>query len=416
MNPAAQNVTEEPISFYDDEIARAKRMMDKEQYKIIPSTSPLLRDASSQMYTGGMRTGGKATYITPRIIPNDSVIQSLGSLEEIIAKHGQPAYIDQKTGAMTWAIPDPYASVERRFLPDGSTLEKDPGYFATIRNIWGAYSADKIDFGGAASMTWQNTKYYVQGSERIKGAGQAIGGGLEIAGAIPLSATTVGAIVGVPLAWHGGDNVGTGINRMINGERQNTLTYDGVKDLTGSSRFAQAVDDGMPFLGGVAGAGQLINAASRNAASRIGPRFREVEVSRPDFAHPDDYFAYTERYADPRGFVDDFVSQMKGIKPSVDPLYDPKLTSYGSALVAPQVPVGSEVLRIGKSALIRDSELFKSIWHEEMHIRLGRQAQLGNWKAMELTTGPLIHEEIYVERVATRYAKLYQMKHGQFNH
>ncbi|MEN9849217.1 MAG: hypothetical protein RL368_1957, partial [Pseudomonadota bacterium] len=162
-----------------------------------------------------------------------------------------------------------------------SVIQEDPGYFSSVGNIFSAYSADKIDFGGAASMLWQNTKYYFKGSDTAQGLTQAVGGGLEIWSGTALSGTGLGAPIGLPLAFHGGDNVGTGLSRMFFGRQFNTVTYNGVEALTGSQRAARLVDNGIPFVAGIAGGSQLVEkyatksllrAESTTALRKLGSR------------------------------------------------------------------------------------------------------------------------------------------------
>ena len=98
-----------------------------------------------------------------------------------------------------------------------------------------------------------------------------IGGGLELAGAFGLSSTGVGASLGVPLAFHGGDNIGTGFNRTFGYGNNPTVTYQLVESSTGSATLASAVDQGIPFLAGVAGAGQLANGLRLESRAFIDP-------------------------------------------------------------------------------------------------------------------------------------------------
>ncbi|WP_256082161.1 hypothetical protein [Massilia sp. YIM B04103] len=135
-----------------------------------------------------------------------------------------------------------------------SRIEAQQSIWSTYSNIASAYRSGQIGFGDAASMAWNNTKFAYQGSQRTQGAVQAFNGLLEGAGAFAISGTGVGAVVGLPLAFHGGDNIGTGIRRMWTGNAQNTLTYTGVEALTGSRNAAAFVDNAIPFAGGVASA------------------------------------------------------------------------------------------------------------------------------------------------------------------
>jgi len=141
-----------------------------------------------------------------------------------------------------------------------------------------------------------------------------------------------------------------------------------------------------------------------------------VEVQPPEFNNLDDWYAYKDARRDGGKYLSDFISNLKGnIKLTVQPEFR-QGANYGGALSYPAVPVGAERTFVGEMALVRDSELFTTVYHEEMHVRLGQQAAAGNQKALDLITGPLSAEESYVEAVAARYARMYQNKFGPFQH
>ena len=85
---------------------------------------------------------------------------------------------------------------------------------------------------------------------------------------------------------------------------------------------------------------------------------------------------------------------------------------------------GMERIRVGYDAIIRDSELFATIFHEEMHLRVMQKAlrdqAKGKIKAtskwIDLHTGPRILEEDYIEAVARRYLRKYEDKLEAFAH
>ena len=121
-------------------------------------------------------------------------------------------------------------------------------------------------------MAWNNTKFAYRGSARTQGAVQVANGALEVGGALTLSSTGVGAVVGVPLAFHGGDNIGTGLRRMWSGNAHDTLTYRGVEDLSGSSKIAALVDNAIPLVGGVAAAGNSLRIAEQRVLNNMAYR------------------------------------------------------------------------------------------------------------------------------------------------
>jgi hypothetical protein len=160
-----------------------------------------------------------------------------------------------------------------------STLGKitaDPGYIANMRNI---FTSD-IAVGAKLSMGWGMTKYAFRGSDAAQGTVQVVGGGLEVVGAVGLTSTGVGTAVAVPLAFHGGDNIGTGLRRIFGSGNGTTLTYQGTYDLTGSREIAQGVDQGIPFLGGVASLGQGLRLAENSVLSNTSYRALNVADAR----------------------------------------------------------------------------------------------------------------------------------------
>lgn len=141
---------------------------------------------------------------------------------------------------------------------------------------------------------------------------------------------------------------------------------------------------------------------------------RDVEISTPTFDTLEEALAYAERFQQPHAFVEQFVASLKGRLRFSAPLkFDAWLSASGSAVITP----GREAIKIGEAALVRDSELFKTLVHEEMHLRLMRKARNGNQMALEIVTNPdLLGEEDFVERIAIRYLKMYETVFGKFRH
>jgi len=174
-----------------------------------------------------------------------------------------------------------------------------------------------------------------------------------------------------------------------------------------------------PFIGKLGRLGSEaaeVELRATHIANKPHLKFREVEVKPPEFNNLDDWYAYKEARSDGAKYLGDFVSNLKGnVRLTVQPEFR-QGSNYGGALSYPAVPVGAERTFVGEMGLVTDSELFKTVFHEEMHVRLGRQAASGNYKALDLLTGPLSFEENYVEAVATRYSRMYQNKFGAFQH
>ncbi len=141
---------------------------------------------------------------------------------------------------------------------------------------------------------------------------------------------------------------------------------------------------------------------------------RDVEISPPVFDTLEEALEYAQRFQRPQSFIDEFVKLLKGrIELSADPKYDPRLLATESAVISE----GREAIKIGRSGLIHDSELFKTLIHEEMHLRLIRKARRDNRCALNIVTYPDVSvEEDYVERIAVRYLRMYERASGKFKH
>ncbi len=137
------------------------------------------------------------------------------------------------------------------------SVKADQGYWASLGGIAGS----DLSFADKVSMAWGTTKYYFRNSNEAQGTVQMLGGGLEVAGAVTLSSTGLGATLGLPLAFHGGDNIGTGFNRFMGNGDGATVTYQSIYSLTGSSTLATAIDQGIPFTAGVASVAQGLRMA-----------------------------------------------------------------------------------------------------------------------------------------------------------
>ena len=216
----------------------------------------------NQDYSGNRQPGVRMAYLgngselggvnfsgdkMPSMYPDPQVIAS-GRTNQ-----GLP-YEDWDSGARTTAVPQSNieATALAPFAGAGGDLRygsirADQGYWASLGGIAGS----DLSFADKASMALGTTKYYFRNSDEAQGAAQMIGGGLELAGAFGLSSTGVGASLGVPLALHGGDNIGTGFNRTFGYGNNPTVSYQLVESSTGSATLASAVDQGIPFVGGV---------------------------------------------------------------------------------------------------------------------------------------------------------------------
>jgi len=126
---------------------------------------------------------------------------------------------------------------------------------------------------------------------------------------------------------------------------------------------------------------------------------RESEINPPSFSCLEDWFKYRRRYQEPQQFIDDFIRQKNiQVRFTFPPTFEPNLVSFG------KVRIG-EFTKIGEKALVRDSELCKTLIHEEIHHRLAAREQRGNLRARQIRLS-LALEESYADEVTNRYFRM----------
>ncbi|UAL02031.1 LysM peptidoglycan-binding domain-containing protein [Cupriavidus pauculus] len=162
----------------------------------------------------------------------------------------------------------PLSEVQMVATGGAGSIQPDPGWATSLGNILGS----DLPISQKVGMAWDQAKYYFRGSDAARGTVQVVGGVAEVAGALGLSSTGAGAVIGVPLAFHGGDNIGTGLTRIFDGGDGTTFTYKTTYDVSGSRLLAQGIDQGIPFLGGVASLGQGLRLAESSVLSNTSYR------------------------------------------------------------------------------------------------------------------------------------------------
>jgi hypothetical protein len=144
-------------------------------------------------------------------------------------------------------------------------------------------------------------------------------------------------------------------------------------------------------------------------------KIRNVEIGKPIFETYADKVRYEKARQIPQEYINGFVQShflSRGMRFAVQPIYDNITYRKGTAGTA-VVSKGHEAIKIG-TAILRDSELFKTIIHEEMHLRLEMRCREGSIKSLEIITRPetglkaidgryFRSEEEYVEEIALRY-------------
>jgi hypothetical protein len=169
------------------------------------------------------------------------------------------------------------------------TIGPAPGFGSNLQAIGTAWLNGKLSASEALSMAWDNAGYAYRGSDTAQGAMQIAGGTGEVLGAIGITSGSggLGAVAGVPLAFHGGDNIGTGLDRILYGEPQQTATYSGVYSLTGSSNIAHGVDVAIPLVFGTsAGAAALVDGMAGTFPIQYQYFYRGDSVLRSEFLSP----------------------------------------------------------------------------------------------------------------------------------
>ena len=218
-------------------------------YGMNRSNDVLLADASgrspNRRAPGGVNFSGDTL---PSMYPDGRVIRNGHTAD------GR-AFEEWDTGGTAFSVPMPSnlmgQSLESLAV-QGTGLRYDS--IKADQGLWdslGGIANSDLSFREKLSMGWGTTKYYFRNSDEAQGTVQMIGGGFELVGAASLSSTGLGAVVGVPLAFHGGDSIGTGFSRIMGSGDGSTVTYKGIYSLTGSSTLAGTVDQAIPFAGGV---------------------------------------------------------------------------------------------------------------------------------------------------------------------
>lgn len=155
---------------------------------------------------------------------------------------------------------------------------------------------------------------------------------------------------------------------------------------------------------------------------------RNVAIGKPLFDTYAEKVRYEQSRQIPQDYINTFVQMYflsRGLNFIAQPLYDDITYRKGTAGAA-VISKGYEAIRIG-TAILRDSELFKTIVHEEIHLRLEIRRRRGSIKSLDIMTRPemglwdargwyLRSEEEYAETTAVRYYQQYIIKYGKFDH
>lgn len=169
--------------------------------------------------------------------------------------------------------------------------------------------------------------------------------------------------------------------------------------------------------------------AFRQYFDDAGSLARDVDVTPPVFQDYAEKVKWQHAQQYPQEYIDNFVSvvdqsgkvvggNFRNVRLTKQPQFR-QLTFDKGQSGAAIVTKGKEASFIG-TAIRRDSELFKTIAHEEMHLRLAERVRRLGGAGVDNTWSQIIRdidlEEEYVEAVAVRYYRMFVAKNGPFPH
>ncbi|MFY0678885.1 MAG: LysM peptidoglycan-binding domain-containing protein, partial [Neptuniibacter sp.] len=160
--------------------------------------------------------------------------------------------------------------------------------FKTVSDSFNAGEITRRDVVDSLVIEPLRAREFVDGAlTRTAGGLQAIGGAIEVFGGALLSKTGLGAIIGVPLAGIGLDNIQAGSRQAYNGVATKTYLQEGI-ELTGLSESNAALAAFLVNLG-VGGAGGLAQVGKFGNAGKIVPNSKYGSIPTEEYAKYDRY-------------------------------------------------------------------------------------------------------------------------------
>ncbi len=186
---------------------------------------------------------------------------------------------DYGNGVWTYPLETPQIESHNLLATNSTdTIRADPGLVANLTSIYQAYEQGQISLSDALSMAAGNIGYSARGTNaeyaittRVGGAAQAAGGFVEGLVGLGLSDTMIGAVIGVPIALHGIDNMFAGERTMVEGNHVPPLTVEALEYAGMSPMAAELTNAGIGLVGTV-GPGAV-------RAVAVGRAAQEAEVA-----------------------------------------------------------------------------------------------------------------------------------------
>jgi Peptidase C39 family len=200
--------------------------------------------AANEQMTSGMGAGGTSAATNPPLTLNP--------------ENGQ---YGRDYGNGVWSYPLETPQIESHNLPainNTDTIREDPGLIANLTSIYQAYEQGQISLSDALSMARGNIGFSARATNaeysittRVGGAAQAAGGFVEGLVGLGLSETGIGAVIGIPIALHGIDNMFAGERTMVEGNHVPTLTVEALEYAGMSPMAAELTNAGVGLVGTV---------------------------------------------------------------------------------------------------------------------------------------------------------------------
>ncbi|MEN7429103.1 LysM peptidoglycan-binding domain-containing protein [Chromobacterium sp. TRC.1.1.SA] len=206
-------------SYSDDDLAAASAFMDKQNRQRIAVQNAARQQALTEKIRAGVPLLSLKSWVTPERV-SDALLMTFGTAAQLTASGSSRS--DQ--------------------------LREAPGVLESVGNTL----RSDLPLGQKLSWAWGSVGYSYRNSNLAQGLVQASGGAMEVGAAVPLASSGAGSVIAVPLAFHGADNIETGLRRAFLDGDGRTLTYRSVLGATGSPYVAQVVDQAIPFAAGAA--------------------------------------------------------------------------------------------------------------------------------------------------------------------
>ncbi len=194
-------------------------------------------------------------------------------------------------GNGVWSYPLETSPLESHNLlatNNADTIRDNSGLISNLSAIYQAYEQGQIGLSDALSMAAGNVRFSANATNadysvttRLGGAAQAVGGFVEGLVGLGLSESIIGAVIGIPIAAHGIDNMFAGERTMVEGNHVPPLTVEALEYAGMSPMAAELTNAGLGLVGTVGpGAVRAVVAGRAAQAEEVAANLERVE----DFA------------------------------------------------------------------------------------------------------------------------------------